>query len=105
MSLLLQALLGANVDGSGLSLHVDGRTSRETCDFGDLPIAVGAKKVAKEGQKHGWVGCTVSSCFILGVSQRELRREEPKLSKIPRGHSKSGPGETSPTAVNGWHPA
>ena len=26
-SLLLQALLGANVDGSGLSLHADGRTS------------------------------------------------------------------------------
>ena len=49
MSLLLQALLGANVDGSGLSLHVDGRTSRDMC--GSLPMAVGAEDVAKEGQK------------------------------------------------------
>jgi hypothetical protein len=53
MSLLLQALLGANVDGSGLSLHVDRRTSLDTCD--NLPMAVGADEVAKEGQKHGWL--------------------------------------------------
>jgi hypothetical protein len=51
MSLLLQALLGANVDGSGLSLHVDGRTSLDICN--NLSMAVGADEVAKEGQKHG----------------------------------------------------
>ena len=50
MSLLLQVLLGANVDGSGLSLHVDGRTSLDMCD--NLPMAVGAEEVAKEGQKY-----------------------------------------------------
>ena len=52
MSLLLQVLLGANVDGSGLSLHVDGRTSLDTCDNLPLPMAVGAEEVAKEGQKY-----------------------------------------------------
>jgi hypothetical protein len=49
MSSLLQALLGANVDGSGLSLHVDGRTSRDMCS--NLPMAAGAEDVAEEGQK------------------------------------------------------
>lgn len=63
MSLLLQALLGANVDGSGLSLHVDGRTSRDTCD--NLPMAVGAKEVAKEPQNRG------RFCFIFGVGREE----------------------------------
>lgn len=67
MSLLLQALLGANVDGSGLSFHVDGLTSRDTCD--NLPMAVGTEEVAKEGQKRGLVVGTLgaSSCFIFGV--------------------------------------
>ena len=60
MSLLLQAPLGANVDGSGLSLHADGRTSRDI-----FPMAVGAEDVANEGQKHGH--SSVSSCFIFSV--------------------------------------
>ena len=33
MSLLLQALLGAKVDGSGSSLHADGRRSEEGQNF------------------------------------------------------------------------
>ena len=48
MSLLLQALLGAKVDGSGLSLHADGRTSWDQDD--NLPM------VDEEGstKKAGW---------------------------------------------------
>ena len=46
MSLLLQLLLGASVDGSGLSPHVDGRKSLDFCD--NLPMVVGANEVAKE---------------------------------------------------------
>ena len=44
MSLLLQALLGASVDGSGSSLHVDGRMSRDMS--GNLLMSVGAEDVA-----------------------------------------------------------
>jgi hypothetical protein len=35
---LLQALLGANVDGSGSSFHTDGRKSRDQPENDDLPM-------------------------------------------------------------------
>lgn len=86
MSLLLQALLGANVDGSGLSLHADGRTRRDRCD--DSPMAVGAEEVAKEGQNHGQVvGNLYHLIFYSWREARELGKNEPKLSKIAGARS------------------
>lgn len=79
MSLLLQALLGANVDGSGLSLHADGRTRRDRCD--DSPMAVGAEEVAKEGQNHGQVvGNLYHLIFYSWREARELKSES-RLSR------------------------
>lgn len=55
MSLLLQALLGANVDGSGLSFHVE---SQDACD--NLPMAMERKRWPKKGRSvDGWWGLGV----------------------------------------------
>jgi hypothetical protein len=43
MSLLLQSLLGAKVDGSGSSLHADGRRIRDQDE--NLPIGKGGRDV------------------------------------------------------------
>ena len=43
MSLLLQLLLGAKVDGSGSSLHADGRTRRDKDS--DLPMRLGERDI------------------------------------------------------------
>ena len=64
MSLLLQVLLGANVDVSGLSSHVDGRTSLDMCD--NLPMSVGADEVVKERQIRNTCGDT---SFIFRVKR------------------------------------
>ena len=47
MSRLLQALLGANVDGSGSSLHVERRASRDSRDDLTMVGAKGSKKIAE----------------------------------------------------------
>jgi len=63
MSLLLQALLGANVDGSGSSFHVDGRKSRDTRD--SLPMAVGEARWPKKNRSlDDWWG-TLDMCHVF----------------------------------------
>ena len=72
MSLLLQVLLGANVDGSGLSLHVDGRTSWDTCD--NLPMGGVSER---DGQR--------SAASLPVSASYELVRKAPKLSELAVG--------------------
>jgi hypothetical protein len=43
MSLFLQSLLGAKVDGSGSSLHADGRTRRDKGN--NLPMGLGERDI------------------------------------------------------------
>jgi hypothetical protein len=54
MSLLLQLLLGANVDGSGSSFHEDGRTSRDKGS--NLPMDLSRKGRLLEKQHGGGGG-------------------------------------------------
>ena len=82
MSLLLQALLGANVDGSGLSLHVDVRTSLDMCDIDDMPIA---KEV---GRSFG----RVWSCHLVLYIFVVRRASWEEKSKREATRDSRGPG-------------
>ena len=86
MSLLVQALLGAKVDGSGLSLHADRRTRWDQDDNLPMVNEEGSTKKAGWGRTgRGDGGCRPSaSGILLGRSAQEFEGVRESASRAVR---------------------